>query len=708
LLNEALLLNYEAWQTPDDNYLTFGKKGMLPHNFEISKGTEKLSIVRTDDQDSTISIEFSAFDLSNITHFVEGTTPAAGIMDGDVNISVAEQGAFNSYLVIHHFNLMEQEWGDLELALGRTSTGPFNIDVRVEGENAELKAAGYLITKADQSEIHFETAINKFNLAIAEPLTMGRVKKISGQLVGNVKIDGKTSNPDINGKITFKDAKFVPTMLNSEFTLEDESITVDRSGLTLDNFTFLDARKNKAVIDGKISSSTFTAFDLSLVLRTDNFQLLNSTIDDNDLFFGKVGLNMRAVVKGTSDLPRVTMNASLTKESEFTYVVPQSEKGILEQQGIVVFVDRDAKNDPFLSKINPQDTVSSGFKGVELTANIELSEFETFNIVIDPATGDKLSVNGNSTLTLNMDATGNMDLSGRYEVVKGFYDMSFYKLVKRKFDLEKGGTITWSGDPLNAMLDLRAIYKVETSPMELVANQEASDNKEALNMYRQQLPFLVYLQIRGELLMPEISFLLDMPERERNAFSGAIYAKIQDINTRESDLNKQVFSLLVLKRFMSDNPFESQGGDVASTARRSVSKLLTEQLNRLSQNVKGVELSVDVKSYEDYSAPGAGQGQTELQLGVSKTLLNDRLVVKVSGNVDVEGDASRQSGFADYIGDLALEYKLTEDGRFRIIGFRNSNYDMIDGELIETGAGLIYIKDYNALRELFKANVKEE
>jgi hypothetical protein len=80
----------------------------------------------------------------------------------------------------------------------------------------------------------------------------------------------------------------------------------------------------------------------------------------------------------------------------------------------------------------------------------------------------------------------------------------------------------------------------------------------------------------------------------------------------------------------------------------------------------------------------------------------------VSGNVDVEGDASQQSGFADYIGDLALEYKLTEDGRFRIVGFRNSDYDMIDGELIETGAGLIYIKDYNALRELFKANVKEE
>ena len=134
---------------------------------------------------------------------------------------------------------------------------------------------------------------------------------------------------------------------------------------------------------------------------------------------------------------------------------------------------------------------------------------------------------------------------------------------------------------------------------------------------------------------------------------------------------------------------------------------MTEQLNRLSENIKGIELSFDVKSYEDYSS-GEAQGQTEVQLGVSKSLLDDRLIVKVSGNVDIEGNATNQNSFTDYIGDLALEYKLTEDGRFRITGFRNNNYDIISGELIETGAGLIYIKDYNTLRELFKANAKRQ
>jgi hypothetical protein len=254
-------------------------------------------------------------------------------------------------------------------------------------------------------------------------------------------------------------------------------------------------------------------------------------------------------------------------------------------------------------------------------------------------------------------------------------------------------------------MNISALYEVETSPIELVANQV---DEAELETYKQQVPFQVFLNIKGELLSPEISFRLDMPEDERNAFGGNVYAKLQDINTRESDLNKQVFALLLLKRFISDNPFENQaGGGIASSARTSVSKILSEQLNRLSSNVKGVELSFDVKSYENYSS-GKAEGNTDLELGISKTLLNDRLVVKVAGNVNLEGDRQKQSSVTDYLGDLALEYKLTEDGRFRITGFRNSNYDMIDGDLIETGAGVIYIKDYDTLKELFKSNAKNK
>ena len=701
-----VILNYQDWKTPMYNTLRFTGAGVMPNNFYIARGEERILLVKQDNQDSTLSIVFNQVNLSNITSIIEGTTPIAGVIDGDVTLSAAKGGSFNSTAYIHDLKILERGWGDLALQLGKAANGPFNVDLRMEGDDIDVVAAGYFVSNTPKPEIHFTTTLNKLNLASVEPFTFGQAKNLKGQLTGKVKIDGVAAAPKIDGALRFRDAEFVPTMAGSKFLLKDETIKLTGSGLTLNDFTIRDVQNNTARFDGTIKTAGFAEFDLNLRVNAQNFQLLNTKATDNDLFYGNVRINTKAIITGTSNLPKIQMEASLAKDSEFTYVVPQSEKGVLEQEGIVRFVDRDAVQDPFLKSLNLEDTIKSSFQGIDLTANIELDDTETFSIVIDPVTGDKLSVKGNATLTLDISPSGDMQLSGRYEVTEGSYNLSFYKLVKREFKIEKGSYIMWTGDVMEADLNLRAIYEVETSPIDLVAGPAPTDGQQDLR-YRQRLPFLVYLNIKGDLLTPDISFELDMPQEEQDAFNGEIYARIKDINTRESDLNKQVFALLVLKRFISENPLDAQGGsDVSASARRSVSKLLTEQLNRLSDNVKGVQLTVDLKSYEDYSS-GQAQGQTQLQLGLSKTLFDERLVVKVSGNVDVEGQTANQNSAADYIGDLALEYKLTADGRLRVTGFRNSNYDMIDGELIETGAGFIYIKDYDAFRELFKSNATE-
>lgn len=703
LLPDEVTLNYAPWTTPVDNYLTFTPDGILAHDFSITNINERISFITREEKEQRTAIVFKDLNLQNITNMVEGAILVDGLLNGDFIVS--GKGEFNSSLKIADLEVLEQEWGELALTLAHETSGALDIDLGITGINAELQAKGKFIPDSVASTIEVVTNISRINLKVIEPFTGGQLKNSSGILTGEVKVSGKAASPDIRGFVAFNDATIIPTFVNSKFLLRDEKISFTEEGIVLNNFTVRDEKNNTATLKGKIKTTDYSSFDLDLNLNAKNFQLLNTKAGENDLFYGSVGVNTTARITGTMTQPKVEMEISLNDDSDVTYIIPQSEKGVLEQKGIIEWVDEDASKDPFLAKINVRDTVKSTFTGLELTANIELDDKEKLSIIIDPVTGDKLTVQGNATLTLDINPSGDMALSGRYEITQGGYDLTFYKLVKRNFAIEKGSTITWSGSPLDASLDIKASFQVETSPMELVASQTTGSTTD--NSYKQRLPFLVYLNIDGNLMTPEISFELDMPPDKRGALGGAVYAKIKDINTRESDLNKQVFALLILRRFISDNLFDSQGGDVASTARRSVSKLLTEQLNRLSENVKGVELSFDVKSYDDYST-GQAEGQTEVQLGVSKSLLDDRLIVKVSGNVDIEGNASNQSSLSDYIGDLALEYKLTPDGRFRITGFRNSNYDIISGELIETGAGLIYIKDYNTLRELFKANAKEK
>lgn len=706
--NEVKLL-YQNWKISPNNYIRFGGEKLVAQNVNLSNGNERIILESKPEAGSPIFVGFRELNLEYLSSMFAQENPLSGLLHGDINLYPDPKNSrFTANVGIRDFRLQEIPWGNVSLEVQQQVQNRFDVNFSVVGKNNDIRAVGNY-TSGEVADLNIKTTIARFDLKSVQPIVQTQLKNLTGNLTGEISVKGPPSKLDIDGGVNFRKTKFLSTFLNSSFTLDDERISFIDEGLSFDNFEMIDADKNKATLDGVVATKDYRLFNFRLNLLTQNFRLLNTTKNDNELFYGKVNVNANARIRGTSDNPSVNMEMSLSEGSNLTYVVPQSEASILETQGIVKFVDKTFKDDPFMKRVQQElaDSVKSTFKGVDLTAKIELTDKEKFTIIIDPTTNDQLTVAGNTTLTLQMDATGDMQLSGRYEISEGTYNLSFYKFLKREFNIEKGSTMTWSGDPLNAEMDIRAIFEVETSAIDLLSNQLVGSDPQIVNRYKQRLPFLVYLNIKGELLTPEISFRLDMPIDERDALEGNVYAKLMDINTRESDLNKQVFALLILKRFVSDNPLESQaGGGFEGTARTSVSKILTEQLNRLSENVRGVELSFDVKSYEDYST-GQAEGQTELQLGVSKTLLNDRLVVKIAGNVDIEGQNSKHD-VTDYIGDLALEYLLTDDGRFRITGFRNSNYDMIDGELTETGAGLIFIKDYDSLRELFKANEKKD
>jgi hypothetical protein len=204
----------------------------------------------------------------------------------------------------------------------------------------------------------------------------------------------------------------------------------------------------------------------------------------------------------------------------------------------------------------------------------------------------------------------------------------------------------------------------------------------------------------GKLTAPDIHFRLDLPADQRGALGGAFYAKLNELNSQESELNKQVFALLVLGGFIAENPLASagNGGGLSGFARSSVSQILSDQLNRLSQQyITGVSLNVGVQSYQDYSS-GEAEGRTQLQLGLSTKLFDERMTVQVGGNVDLEGRQSQQNSLNNFAGDIKVSYGITRDGRWQLEVFRQNNYaGLIEGELVETGAGIVFTVDYDKL-----------
>ncbi len=634
--NSNLFLNYSKWDVPADNYLVVGNGVVAASNFSIIKQEQKITMIGDTREDPAITVRFEEFELGNLTRVISGVVPASGELNGDFKFTTASSGAFSSNLTIAGLTVLQKPLGDLSLGLEHAEN-QYNIALKLRGNQTDLETTGTYGRNKGNEELNLVANITQLNMEAVQAFSMGQITNASGIVTGKMQVTGKPTHPNIAGDLTFRDVSLVSTFLNSKYSLNNETIAINNDIVTFTNFTIADDQKNTAQLKGAVDISNYAEPKFDLTLTTRNFQVLNTEEGDNELFYGLVKINATARVKGSAQQPTASLKLSFSDDTNFTYVVPTSERAVLEAEGIVKFVDRDSQGDPFLESLDASDTIRSGFSGIEVSAVIDLSDQETLNVVIDPTTGDKLVVQGNASLTFDMTSSGNMNLSGRYEISKGTYNLSFYNLVKRKFDIVKGSSITWSGDPLNAAMDIRASNLVETSPIDLVSSQASSS--ESANNFNQRLPFLVYLNIKDQLLAPQISFQLDMPADKRNANGGVYYSKIQDINSRESDLNKQVFALLILKRFVADNPFESSsGGGVSNTARTSVSRVLSEQLNRLSENVKGVQLSFDIKSYEQAGVQGTvwyDQGPTRC---IQKSLLNDRLIVKLSGNVDIEGE----------------------------------------------------------------------
>ncbi|MGE5425246.1 MAG: translocation/assembly module TamB domain-containing protein, partial [Syntrophothermus sp.] len=572
------------------------------------------------------------------------------------------------------------------------------------GGKNDLQVSGNY-TAGTQDQVDMTVDIRNLAMATLEPFTMRQVSQMSGDLKGQVKITGSTSKPALNGVLQFQKVKMRPAAIGTFLTMNNEKIAFEGNKIRLDNFTMADSLNNKAVLNGfaDISDLKQIAFDMTLTTR--NFLALNNPVQKKETVHGTVLLDSDIHLTGSQQQPVVNMKVRLNKGTNVTFVNTSREAGMVEHEGIVVFTDSISRQHPIMTREDSAKKVKNKITEMDLKAQVEFDKDATLKMMVDPVAGDSLFVRGSGNIQFTLDPSGTMSLTGKYTIKEGGYHLTVSGLLKRDFRIREGSSIAWNSDIMDAETDITALYDVETSPLILLEDQLSGASDQQKNKYRNTLKFDVVLSMAGALMKPEIHFDIELQEKDRGAMGGAVYSKLAELREDESQLNKQVFALLTLGRFLGQDPLESGNGPitVSSAARSSASKLMTDQLNSLSAKyVKGVDLDVGVKSYEDYSS-GQAQGRTQLQLGISKQMLQGRLNVRVGSNIDVEGEKATQNNLSDIAGDLSAEYKLTDDGRFRLKGFRQTEYENpIEGELVKTGIGFIYTRDFNKIREIYK------
>jgi TamB, inner membrane protein subunit of TAM complex len=411
-------------------------------------------------------------------------------------------------------------------------------------------------------------------------------------------------------------------------------------------------------------------------------------------------------VTGDMNLPKVTSYLRVNKNTDFYVILPSDDPEVVDREGVVIFTSKNRKVDSSQLK-HFLDSLSSTaiLKGMDMAATIETDSSAQFTLIIDERNGDALALRGRAELVGGIDKSGKVSLTGNYELVNGSYNLTL-SVLHRKFDIQRGSVITWTGDPKTANIDITAIYYVNTPPIDLVADQLTGTSADQ-NRYKQKLPFQVKLNMTGELMKPIIKFDIALPDNLL-ALWPDVDLKLQQMRTDEAEINKQVFALLLLGRFIQQNPFQSAGAptDAGTIARQSASKLLSDQLNQLAGSlIKGVDIAFDMNADQDYSS-GTATNQTDLNVKVSKSLFDDRIRVSVGSDFQLEQTNPGQNA-TNIAGDVSVDYKLSKDGRYMIRVYRNDQYQtVVQGQVVETGVSFILTFDYNKFRELFE-NKKE-
>jgi hypothetical protein len=581
------------------------------------------------------------------------------------------------------------------------------LDANLENNQNRMTLSGYVDQYSSAPKLNLKTELRINELHHFEKLSLGTLSQMGGKVKGDLSIKGTPDNPLMEGFLDFDHTIFNVNALNLLAKLKKERVLIDREGLHFEEFEVEDARGKLLVVDGDLFTNYADQFRYNFHIVAKGFQPVNSTPADNPIFYGKLEMDNDIRITGDLENPKIEADVSINSATNLTYVLPGDELKLVSSEGIVEF--RDATNRSDTLELADQaaylsDSIISKFSAVDLKMNLEISPDAKFRLDINPKSGDYLSISGSAKLNISADVSGNQSVTGIFEAKSGNYQLSFFGLVKKSFAILPGSRIAWSGRPMDAEVDITAGYSARTSSVALVSNETSGMSETEKNVYKQRLPYDVKLHIRGFPTKPEINFELDLPDSYRAEYP-VVASKIDRLNTEEmsSELNKQVFALLVTGSFISDGFDAGSAGSAtefaSTTARNSVNGILADQLNNISgRYINNVDLNFGLTSYEDYGG-GGSDTRTELDVQLSKKLFNDRLTVEAQGSFDLSGDKKNTGSSNERTnGEVGVIYQLTPNNDYKLKVYYKNIYDLFEGELTCSGMALILEKEFESLR----------
>ena len=662
-------------ENPDKSKIVFDKNlsNFSFNNLTLSHGNENINFigVLNGKQNKDLQLTFDNVNLNKVTPDIE-KFKFEGNLNGKINFK-QKNTIFQptSMLRIDSLKVNGIALGKMNLDIqGDETLRKFNLNSNLENQNVEaFSADGNIQIVDDKTLLNIDLNFDKFNLGVLGKIGGDVITNIRGFASGTAKIDGDFNNLDYNGRLFINEAGLTIPYLNTDYVFDKNSVVdVTENKFIIRETNITDTKFNtKGSINGFIKHKQFGDWQLDLSIYAKRLLALNTLDYEDAAYYGNAFMNGSASVKGPTGNLIIKVDAESAKGTDIK--IPINDAEAVEESKYIRFKTPEEKK----GKANTNGAQAKNYNGLELEFDFAITEIANIEVILNRENGHGMKGKGNGTILFRINTLGKFQMFGDFSVVSGSYSFKYGGLIGKKFDVKKGGSIIWTGDPLAAQLNLEAVYKTTANPAVLIDNPS----------FNKKVDVEVIIGVRGNLTSPEPDFNINFPN-VGSSLKSEIQYKLDDKDARQT----QALYLL------STGSFLSQEG----VNQNQLSNNLFEKASSLFSDIfSGDNDKISIAPEYIVADRTPGQ-QTDGRFGVTvSSKINDRITVNGKVGVPVGGISETA-----IVGNLEVQYRVNRDGTLNLRVFNKENDITYIGQGIgyTQGLGMSYEVDFDTFKEL--------
>lgn len=673
----------------------------------------KIQGIASNKETDTIQVSLNNFSLDYIFGLLpKSNVKLGGIATGDAHITkFFGQTNLNADIQVKQFSLNKEVLGDLQAtSKWDNQIKALVLDAKVykheiENDSTRLLALGKGYFYPSKDSMFLSLDAHHLPLAFLEPYLGDILKKIQGKASGNVRIEGPMKRLAIYTKAYIEDGSFGIDMLNTRYHFSD-SLELSPTLIKFENTEVRDNEGNIAIANGTIRHNHFKNSRTSIEIIGNKILCMDLPPNPEAYFYGKAYGSGTVSINGIRNETTIDVNLKTERNTNVTisflndkevfdagFIQFEKKQPVRAQTEIIHFGK--------VEKTDHSDIDSEG----KLTVNlqIEATPEGLLTLVTDPSTGDEIVATGEGNLRCVFSDDADIALYGRYNIQKGKYTFIYQDILRRDFSLKDDGSITFSGDPFAAQVDISAAYTVNAQLADLLP----SDVLAGLNLNRTNIPVNCLLKLNGELQKPGIKLDLEYPSADDD-----LVRSINDVINTEDAMNQQLVFLMLFGRFSTPSLSSTQStanNSGMSTVLNTGISTLSSQLNNVMNGVLGqanMNFNFNYKN-SGYESTTPGQWGGEWGVNLGGNFFNNRLTV--NSNVGSRENLIQNGGGNQFIGefDASLKFKKSQKWSWKFFNRANDNR-YFKSALNTQGAGILFKQDFNSIFDLFGTQKKKE